>query len=157
MDRGRSRVREAEATAVLEAKTASILDFERFVDETLFLSERDRCRLKIAGGEIFDNIVKHAAPISRGRVIARMARRKALGSLLLGFYFRSPRFESFAEAASSADAAAAADAATGEPKPLFDPAHRRWRGIGLVMSRNLARRVRFRHGKAMDRIYLEFD
>lgn len=147
MDRRRFRVRAAEATVVLEAKTVSILDYEDFVDGLLFLTERDRCRLKLAGGEIIDNIVKHAAPVRGGRLIARTARRAGSRYILLGFYFSSKNFDSIAVEAVKTDAA----------KPVFDPTHRRWRGIGLVMCRNLARRVSFRPGETMDRIYLEFD
>jgi anti-sigma regulatory factor (Ser/Thr protein kinase) len=147
MGRGGSRVRAAEATVVLEAKTASILDYESFVDNLLFLTERDRCRLKLAGGEVFDNIVKHAAPLCDGRLIARAARRSGSASILLGFYFSSKSFDSVAAEAAGTDGA----------KPVFDPAHRRWRGMGMAMCRNLARRVSFRPGETMDRIYLEFD
>jgi hypothetical protein len=147
MDRGRSRVRTAEATTVLEAKTASILGYESFVDDLTFLSERDRCCLKLAGGEIFDNIIKHAAPVRGGRLITRAARRAGSRCILLGFYFSSKSFDSIAVEA----------AKTEEAKPVFDPTRRRWHGIGLVMCRNLARRVSFRPGETMDRIYLEFD
>jgi hypothetical protein len=139
------------ATAALEAKTAAILDFEDFVDGLGFLSDGERARLKLAGGEILDNIIKHASPVlgspngGAGRIVARAARRG--GAAFLGFYFRSPGFAAFA-------ASSASELAT---KPLFDPAHRRWRGLGLVMCRNLARRVVFRPGEAMDRIFLEFD
>jgi hypothetical protein len=147
MGRGRSRVRAAEATVVLEAKTVSILDYESFVDNLLFLTERDRCRLKLAGGEIIDNIVTHAAPVRGGRLIARAAHRAGSRYILLGFYFSSPSFDSIAVEAVNTDSA----------KPVFDSTHRRWRGIGMAMCRNLARRVSFRPGETMDRIYLEFD
>jgi hypothetical protein len=139
------------STRVLEARTAAVMDFEDFVDSLGFLSIAERDRLKLAGGEILDNIVKHASPVAgtspgeTGRIVVRAARRG--GSPSLAFYFRSPSFSAFA-------ASSASELAT---KPLFDPAHRRWRGIGLVMCRNLARRVVFRPGEAMDRIFLEFD
>ena len=141
----------AESTTVLEARTAAVMDFEDFVDALGFLSRAERDRLKLAGGEILDNIVKHASPVAGpssggiGRIAVRAARRA--GSPGLAFYFRSPAFSAFA-------ASSASELAT---KPLFDPAHRRWRGIGLVMCRNLARRVVFRPGEDMDRIFLEFD
>jgi hypothetical protein len=147
MGRGRSRVRRAEATVALAADAASILDYERFVDGLPFLAAGEKCRLKVAGGEIFDNIVKHAAPVRGGRLIARAAHRAGSRYILLGFYFSSKSFDSIAVEAAKMD----------EAKPVFDPARRRWRGIGLVMCRNLARRVSFRPGETMDRIYLEFD
>ena len=129
-----------EATVVLEAKGASILDFEDFADGLDFLTSRERDRLKIAGGEILDNIVKHATPVRRCLIRARAARRG--DSILLGFYFRSPSFAAFVAIDAEGEAVAA--------EPLFDPAHRRWRGIGLVMCRNLARKVVFRPGEAME-------
>ena len=138
---GRPR-RSAERSVVLEARPSSILDFEDFVESLDFLSRRDRDRLQLAGGEILDNIVKHASPISLRRIDARAARRGA--SILLGFYFRSPGFAAFA-------------AGCVDFEPFYDPAHRRWRGIGLHMCRNLTRKLSFRPGELMDRIFLEFD
>jgi hypothetical protein len=141
--------RRAVATVALEAAPASILAFEDFVDGLGFLTGPERDRLMLAGGEILDNIVKHAPPAGRGRIRARVSRGggAAAPTVLLGFFFRAPGFAAFASDESLGAA----------PEPLFDPAHRRWRGIGLVMCRNLARRVRFRPGELMDRIFLEFD
>lgn len=137
--------RKSEGSVVLEARPDSIVAFELFVDSLDFLTGKERDRLKIAGSEVLDNIVKHASPIHRRRICARAALRG--GSPLLAFYFRSPSFAAFAAGDGSWSTAA---------EPLFDPAHRRWRGIGLVMCRNLARKVCFRPGEAMDRIFLEF-
>jgi hypothetical protein len=137
--------RRAEATVALEATPSSIFAFEDFVDGLAFLAPRERGRLRLAGGEILDNIVKHSSPVDQGRILARAVGTS--GSILLGFYFRAPTFAGFA----------AEDARNAAPEPFFDPAYRRWRGIGLVMCRNLARRVRLRPGELMDRIFLEFD
>ena len=73
----------------------------------------------------------------------RAARRG--GSVILAFYFRSTSFAAFAGGEGPASR-----------EPFFDPAHRRWRGIGLVMCRNLSTRLVFRPGSRMDRIFLEF-
>lgn len=112
------------------------------MDALDFLRQGERNRLKLAGDEILDNIVKHAPPMKSSEVRSRASRSD--GTILLAFYFRSPGFAAFA---------------TGyvESEPLYDPTHRRWRGIGLVMCRNLARRVVFRPGECMDRIFLEFE
>jgi hypothetical protein len=139
------RERAAEATTTLKAECASILEFERFADGLEFLRPALRLALKIAGGEIFDNIVKHGPPPAGGLVTVRAGRRG--GDLLLAFYFRSPAFAAFAREG---------DRELRSAEPLFDPAARRWRGLGLVMCRNLARKIRFRPGSALDRIYLEF-
>jgi len=135
----------AESKVVLESLPSSILAFEDFIARLGFLSLSESDRIMIAGGEILDNIVKHSYPVERRRIVARV--RRGRGSILLGFYFRAPGFAAFA----------AGDALRAASEPLYDPAHRRWRGIGLVMCRNLARRVAFRPGESMDRIFLEFD
>jgi anti-sigma regulatory factor (Ser/Thr protein kinase) len=140
-----ARRRRAEATVELEAIPSSILAFEAFVEDFAFLAPRERDRLKTAGGEILDNIVKHSSPVDRRRIVARV--RRGGDYTLLGFFFRARSFAAFA----------AGDAITAAPEPLFDPAHRRWRGIGLAMCRNLARSVCFRPGEKMDRIFLEFE
>jgi hypothetical protein len=137
--------RRAVATVALKAAPSSILAFEDFVGGLGFLAPRERDRLMLAGGEILDNIVKHASPVERRRVVARV--RRGGDSILLGFYFRAHSFAAFA----------AEDGLYADPEPFFDPAHRRWRGIGLVMCRNLARCVSFRPGELMDRIFLEFE
>jgi hypothetical protein len=135
----------AKATVALEALPPSILAFEDFVAGLGFLTPRERDRLTLAGGEILDNIVKHSFPVERRHIVARV--RRGSRSILLGFYFRAHSFAAFA----------AEDTLNASPEPLYDPAHRRWHGIGLVMFRNLARRVAFRPGELMDRIFLEFD
>jgi hypothetical protein len=139
------------ATIALDAAPSSILDFESFVEGLSFLSPRERCRLLVAGGEMLDNIVKHGSPLQGDRVVARVRRGREGESpppmIRLAFYFRARGFAAFA----------LDDAECEPPEPLFDPAHRRWRGFGLVMCRNLARRVVFRPGELMDRIFLEFD
>jgi hypothetical protein len=143
---GRRPGRPSERTLALHAESSSILRFEEFANSLAFLSPAERNRLKLAGGEILDNIVKHAAPTGRRMVRIRAARRGC--AVVLAFYFRSPSFAAFAGVGGAGPA---------EAEPLFDPAHRRWRGIGLLMCRNLARKLSFRPGEAMDRIYLEFD
>ena len=138
--------RRAQRCVVLDARPASVLAYEAFADGLDFLSPRERDRLKLAGGEILDNIVKHASPERRCRIHARAARRG--GAILLAFYFRAPGFAAFAGGARPG---------TEPAEPLFDPARRRWRGIGLVMCRNLARKIAYKPGETMDRIFLEFE
>lgn len=140
------RARAAEATARIPALPAGVFAFERFVDGLAFAGAGERNRLKLAGSEIFDNIMHHATPLEDGTVIVRAARRG--GSLFLAFHFKSRTFAAYA--ASCADEGADAEG------PTFDRERRRWRGIGLRMCRNLALSVRFRSGGRLDRIYLRF-
>jgi hypothetical protein len=145
VEEGRRAGRRAERSVVLDALPASVLDFEAFVEGNDFLSREERDRIKLAGSEILDNIVKHASPVLLCRIHARVARRGK--TVLLGFYFQAPNFAAFAV---GGDFQAPAE-------PLFDPERRRWRGMGLVMCRNLSRKISFRPGELMDRIFLEFD
>jgi len=133
--------RRAESTVVLPASAEACPAFEDFVDSLAFLASRERARLRLAGGEILDNLVRHAAPLERDRLSIRAAKRP--GGIVLAFFFRSPSFASFAARCS-------------DPEPLFDPVKRRWRGIGMVMCRNLSSRVRLRPGERLDRIFLSF-
>jgi hypothetical protein len=143
---GRVSERRRKRAVSLAAKPPSILDFEDFIEGLDFLAELERDRLKIAGGEILDNVIKHGSPVFRRRIDARATLHG--DAILLAFYFRSPGFAAFAHGAV---------ARAGAAKPFFDPTLRRWRGIGLVMCRNLASKLRFRPGETVDRIFLEFD
>jgi anti-sigma regulatory factor (Ser/Thr protein kinase) len=144
MKSGLPRRRGKEASIRLAPVPESVSAFEDFADGLSFLSERERGKLKLAGDEVLDNIIRHSAPLERRRIVARAARRGESPYLI--FFFRSSSSESFAGFA----------AAYPEPAPLFDPARRRWRGMGLLMCRNLAEKVAVRHGGMMDRIILAF-
>lgn len=137
----RGAMRQSEATLYLGASPTSVFALEEFVDSLDFLGRRERERLKLAGDEILDNLVRHSAPLKGGGITVRAARRG--DKIILGFFFRSPGFASFA-------------ASCGDPLPLFDPNHRRWRGIGMVMCRNLADSINLRPGSLLDRIFLVF-
>ena len=156
----RERLRPAEATDTLIASAAGILDFEEFIDSLPFLSVAERNRLKLSGGEIFDNLIRHAEPLEGGTIIVRCARRPT--GLVLAFYFRSPAFASFAACSSCGKAepdlllAGSSASSTGDDEmaPFFDPLIGRWRGIGLRMCRNLSTSLVLRAGPRMDRIYI---
>jgi hypothetical protein len=144
MESGRPRRRGAEATVRFAPVSRSVPAFEDFVDGLGFLSARERARLKLAGDEILDNIIRHSAPVERRRILVRAARRGGAPRLL--FFFRSSTTPSFADFAASFP----------DTVPLFDPVRRRWRGMGLLMCRNLAEKIAVRHGAMMDRIFLSF-
>jgi anti-sigma regulatory factor (Ser/Thr protein kinase) len=133
--------RRREATLLLAATPASVLEYEDFIDALDFLGRRERDTLKLAGEEILDNLIRHSAPLEGGGIKVRAARRK--DRIVLNFFFRSPGFAAFA-------------AGCGDPEPLFDPHHRRWRGIGMVMCRNLALSIGLVPGSLVDRIFMVF-
>ncbi len=162
-----ARQREAEATETLVATVAGVLDFEAFVDSLDFLDPQEAMRVKLAGGEIFDNLVRHAAPLSQSVILARCSRRSGK-ALVLAFYFRSPGFSRFAASALEGRIDACLDEEGGiseslgacandaKAEPFFDPLIGRWRGIGLRMCRNLTASFLLRSGSFLDRIFLEF-
>lgn len=129
------------ARLAIEVGPASVLAYEEFIDGLGFLSSRERNRLKLAGEEILDNLLRHSAPLEGGVIAIRAALRP--DGPALSFYFRSAGFAVFVSS-------------YGAPLPIFDPFHRRWRRIGMVMCRNLATSIRFRPGSIADRIFLRF-
>lgn len=116
-------------------------EFERFVDGLECGDERARARLRLVGGELFDNLVSHAGPL-RGGISVRFG-RNADGRMTLAFAFRSARYRAWLKA-------------PGPSLPSWSPDQKRWRGLGLIMVRNLASRVEHRAGPSGDRIVVTF-
>jgi hypothetical protein len=140
--------RRQRAAVVLAAAPSSILDFESFVESLPFLSPGERDRILVAGGEMLDNVIKHGSPLRWGRVVAGISRpRGSPSGIVLTFRFSARGFAAFARESGKHLSA----------PPRFDAEHRRWRGFGLVMCRNIARRIVLRPGLLADRIIVEFD
>jgi hypothetical protein len=136
------RSRSAEANIRLIVERSGIFALERFMDRVDFVRPSERSRLKLAGGEIFDNLLRHAAPLKGGLASVRIARRLDR-DLYLFFYFKSPSFADYA-------------ARVTDHEPIFDHGLRRWHGMGLRMTRNLSSSLSFRTGEACDRIIIRF-
>lgn len=156
-----ARRRKQESTAILPATAAGIFDFEAFVEALPFLSANEKNKLKLAGGEIFDNLIRHAAPLEGEVAIIRAARRGA--RLYLAFYFKSHAFAPYAASSSCGKTEPASllgfDSTAEleyEDAPFFDPLIGRWRGIGIHMCKNLTLSLSLRAGSRLDRIYLVF-
>ena len=143
------RRRSAEATRRLSARATGVFEFEDFVDSMDFISDDELNRMKLAGGEIFDNLLLHALPLEHEAVLVRAARRA--GRLSLAFYFKSEAFAGYAAAFSRGRTECEDGSA-----PFFDPLIGRWRGIGLHMCRNLSKSLLLRSGPKLDRIYIAF-
>lgn len=143
--RAGSAARDTRASVQLKAEASAVLDLETFLDSLSFLAPDERNRLKLAGDEILDNLVRHASPLRNGRIVVRAAKRR--DGLSLGFFFHSAVFATFATACNDL-----------EPlfEPLFDAERRRWRCLGLRMCSNLCIDIYMRPGELIDRIFLRF-
>jgi hypothetical protein len=144
------RRRAAEGSTLLSPDREGVFAFEEFIDGLPFLSPREANAMKLAGGELFDNLIRHASPLDGNSVRLRAARRGS--GPYLAFFFKSPKFEPYA----LAHAAAREGGQNLVEEPFFDPAIGRWRGIGLLMCRNLSSGLYLRSGARLDRIYISF-
>jgi hypothetical protein len=162
-DGGQGRRRAAESTLALPASPEGIFDFEDFVDGVAFLEPAERARMKLAGGEIYDNLVRHALPLENNLITVRATRHGR--KLFLAFYFKSKVFAPYAACSDCGRAGpdtafelAAADPALAavEAVPFFDPLIGRWRGIGIRMCRYLSESLLLRAGSRLDRVYIAF-
>lgn len=139
LDHPRKLPRAAEATIRIRVARESIFAFEEFIDLLPFPSPSERARLKLAGSEIFDNLVRHSSPVEGGSATIRAAMRG--NQLYLIFAFKSPSFASYA-------------ARCFDYEPIFDHHARRWHGMGLRMTRNLSSSLVFRAGDFVDRVII---
>jgi hypothetical protein len=145
-----SRRRTAEVSTLLSPDREGVFAFEEFIEDLSFLSPREANAMKLAGGELFDNLIRHASPLE-GNIVRLRAAKRGSGPYL-AFFFKSPRFEPYAQA----HAVAREDGQGLVEEPFFDPLIGRWRGIGLLMCRNLSSALYLRSGARVDRIYISF-
>ena len=127
---------------------ANLTELERFVLACPVLDAGERNRALIVVTEYFDNIVMHGQCPPGSLVSVRVSRTRPLsarvpGSARVLISYRTPTFARMV-------------ATHGTAKPYFDPASRRYRGLGLLMCRNLAKDVSYRKGlfKGVIRIIL---
>lgn len=144
------RRRMAEVSTILSSDREGVFAFEEFIDGLPFLSPREANAMKLAGGELFDNLIRHASPLDGNSIRVRAAKRGS--GPYLAFFFKSPRFAPYA----LNHAAAGGGGQDPVEEPFFDPAIGRWRGIGLLMCRNLSSGLYLRSGSRLDRIYISF-
>jgi len=136
-----SALRERRAVARFQGTRTDFPAFEHLVDGLDCPDDKARARLRLVGLELFDNLVRHAGPL-RGGVRMRYG-EDASGRMSLAFSFRSRRFRAWLKA-------------PGPSLPSWSPAEKRWRGLGLIMVRNLSSRVEHRSGPSGDRIVVTF-
>lgn len=120
---------------------AAVPDFEDWLEAAEFSDTRLRDRVRLAGLEILDNLIRHSSPLE-GRVI-RVSLRISTGSARLVFSFRSEKFRSFAHERRN-------------PRSGYNIEDGRWRGLGLVMVAFLTRHVRYVSDRRSDRVEAYF-
>ncbi len=133
-------------SAVLPADPEAVPAFEDWLDTIPPTRPSLGNRIRLAGGEILDNIVRHSRPAGG---LIRVRLRASGDSARLSFSFRSESFRDFVR--NGPDARNGSIART-----AYDPGSRRWRGLGLVMIARLTDDVRYRSGWPKDRIVAEF-
>lgn len=117
---------------------ANLDTLERFVLACPLLDGSERNRALLVVTEYFDNIVMHGKCPTGSFVSVRIVRARARGMATGGtvrilITYRSPTFARMV-------------AAHGTAQPYFDEASRRYRGLGLLMCRNIAKHVSYRKG-----------
>lgn len=143
----------AEAAISISPDEAGEAAFEDFVDGLSFATSREAGAMKLAGGELLDNLTRYSTPLRDNRIVLRAARRSS--GLYLAFFFKSAGFADYAEGLAKKQSASGSRAAP-FIKPAFDPSIGRWRGIGLRMCRSLSKSLYFRSGSMLDRIFVAF-
>jgi hypothetical protein len=132
------------AVAVLRADFSSLPRLERFVDDFTGAGERERMRVKIVAGELFDNLVAHARGVRPPFAFVSLS---SVLRLTLTFRFRASNLEAFLSALDEARAGG---------KPRFDEAAGLYRGFGLRMCVRLASSIEVRRGLSWHRVSVVF-
>jgi len=113
---------------LVEAELQNIGLIEAFVYASSDIPNNKRAGALIITTEIFENIVEHAI-LEEGAKI-RLAASKIFFPRLC-FTYRSKNFDNLLRALKNT-------------KPHFDPKTKRYRGFGLSMTKNIARKVYYR-------------
>ena len=112
----------------MEANLKNIGFIEGFISNSKDIPENKRAAALIISTEVFDNIAEHAK-FAENRGIQLSVSNIFFPRLC--FSYRSMNFDNLLRALK-------------RTKPHFDPDAKRYRGFGLLMTKNLARKVCYR-------------
>jgi len=121
---------------LVEAELKNIDRIEAFIYSSKAIPNDKRLTALIIATEVFDNIAEHAVLAEDKNI------RLSVSNIFfprLCFSYRSTNFENLLEALK-------------KTKPHFDTAAERYRGFGLLMTKNLSRKVKYR--QTSDRSYI---
>jgi anti-sigma regulatory factor (Ser/Thr protein kinase) len=124
------------AQKAFPARLKALLGLEAFISSVPWLSQDEKNRALIIAGETFDNIVCHSDLRSYHRIRVRVSKGRDVRLLIL---FKDPGFKRFARNVP-------------EIKPYFDSTQHRYRGLGVLMCKELSRSIRYRAGSRYDSI-----
>ena len=113
---------------LVEAELKNIDRIEAFIYSSKAIPNDKRLTALIIATEVFDNIAEHAVLVKNTDI------RLAVSNIFfprLCFSYCSTNFDNLLKALK-------------HPHPYFDPHTKRYRGFGLLMTRNLSRSVRYR-------------
>lgn len=111
------------------------------MDRAAIPDPRLRDRVRLAGLEILDNLIRHASPLEGDSIRVSLRLRSGGGRLV--YSFRSEKFRSFSRGGKN-------------PRTGYDIEDGRWRGLGLVMVAFLTLHVRYVSDARSDRVEAEF-
>ncbi|MEL3906842.1 MAG: hypothetical protein P1P65_07445 [Treponema sp.] len=124
------------STLSVAARFNNIALIEDFIYTTQDIAHNKRIKALIIATEIFDNICEHAVLLDNTDVEITASHRF---SPYLRFTYRSKNFKNLLQALKSTE-------------PHFDDRAQRYRGFGLRMTKNLARKVKYRKFFSYSRI-----
>lgn len=120
----------------VEANLKNIDLIEEFIATSADIPKDKRSTALIIATEVFDNIAEHAILTEKTSITVAASQ---LFFPRLCFSYTSTNFDNLLDALK-------------KTKPHFDSAAKRYRGFGLLMTKNLARKVRYRHSPARSNI-----
>ena len=112
----------------VEAALKNIGFIEEFISTSKDIPEHKRAMALIISTEVFDNITEHAVFAEKKELQLSVSN---IFFPRLCFSYRSANFDDFLRALK-------------EATPYFDFATKRYRGFGLIMTKNLARKICYR-------------
>ena len=121
---------------LVEANLENINLIEEFIATATDIPQNKRSTALIIATEVFDNIAEHAVLVENTGISLAASR---LFFPRLCFSYTSTNFDNLLQALK-------------RTQPHFDPQAQRYRGFGLLMTRNLARKVRYRYNPTRSNI-----
>lgn len=109
---------------------ANLTVLEDFITSCPFLSGEESNRAMLLATEYFDNIVAYSKSVWPGKVDVALERGERI---LVSITYPTLNFSDMVRA-------------SGTTKPYFDPGTGRYRGLGLLMCRNLSTSIEYRKG-----------